>query len=147
MVPASGQSTHMHRALSGSNTPSHMSTQVVINPLKPIGPRGRLVDCGKVRTRCTICSNTRCTFAFTVVAMISALISEHEARRSPSCSQTTARCSRCCTVCGIFGAANPAFPLLAGILCTLWCLQAANRPTCTALYPAQIARATCRLKL
>ena len=76
-----------------------------------------------------------------------ALVSEHAARISPSYSQTTARCSQCCTLCGICHAANPAFPLLAGILCTLWCLQAANRPTCTAPYPDQIARAICRLKL
>ena len=117
------------------------------NPPKIVGPMRRPSGYGKVHIRCTICVNTRCTFAFTVVAMVSALVSEHEARLSPSYSQTTARCSQCCTVCGIFGAANPAFPLLAGILCTLWCLQAANRPTCTALYPVQIARAICRLKL
>ena len=147
MVPASGQSTHLHRTLSGPNSPSHMPTQAVTNPLKLVSPRRRPTDCGRVRIRCTICSNTRGTFAFTVVAMVSALVSEHEARPSPSYSQTNARCSQCCTVCGIFGAANPAFPLLAGILCTLWCLQAANRPTCTALYPVQIARAICRLKL
>ena len=147
MVPASGQSAHLHRTLAGSNSPSHMPTQAVANPLKLVGPKRRPADCGKVRIRCTICSNTRCIFAFTVVAMISALVSEHEARLSPSYSQTTARCSQCCTLCGTPHAANPAFPLLAGTLCTLWCLQAANRPTCTALYPVQIARAICRLKL
>ena len=124
-----------------------MPTQAVTNPLKLVGPRRRPTDCGKVRIRCTICSNTRCTFAFTVVAMVSALVSEHEARLSPPYSQTTARCSQCCTVCGIFGAINPAFPLLAGILCMLRYLQAAYRPTCTAPYPDQIARAICRLKL
>ena len=129
------------------HSPSHMPTQAVTNPLKLVGPRRRPTDCGRVRIRCTICSNTRCTFAFTVVAMVSALVSEHEARLSPPYSQTTARCSQCCTVCGVFGATNPAFPLLAGTLCTLWCLQAANRPTCTALDPVQIARAMCRLKL
>ena len=147
MVPASGQSAHLHRTLSGSNSPSHMPTQAVANPPKQVGPRRPPADCAEVRIRCTICSNTRCTFAFTVVAMVSALVSEHETRLSPSYSQTTARCSQCCTLCGIFHAANPAFPLLAGILCTLWCLQAANRPTCTAPYPDQIARAICRLKL
>jgi hypothetical protein len=147
MVPASGQSVNLHRTLSRSNSPSHMPTQAVANPPKQVGPRRPPTDCAEVRIRCTTCSNTRCTFAFTVVAMVSALVSEHETRRSPSYSQTTARCSQCCTLCGIFHAANPAFPLLAGILCTLWCLQAANRPTCTAPYPDQIARAICRLKL
>ena len=147
MVPASGQSTHLHRTLSGSNSPSHMPTQAVTNPLKLVGPRRQPTNCGRVRIRCTMCSNTRCTFAFTVVAMVSALVSDHETRLLPPYSQTTARCSQCCTLCGIFHAANPAFPLLAGILCTLWCLQAANRPTCTALDPVQIARAICRLKL
>ena len=100
-----------------------------------------------MRTRCTICSNSRCIFALIVVAMVSALVSEHEARLSPPYSQTTARCSQCHTACGVFGASNPAFPLLAGIPCMLQCLQAAYRPTCTALYPDQIARAICRLKL
>ena len=107
MVPASGQSTHVHRTLSGSNSPSHMPTQAVTNPLKLVGPRRRPTDCGRVRIRCTICSNTRCTYAFTVVAMVSALVSEHEARLSPPYSQTTAQCSQCCTVCGIFGAVGP----------------------------------------
>ena len=147
MVPASGQSAHLHRTLSGSNSPSHMPTQAVANPPKLVGPRRRPSDYGKVRIRCTTCVNTRCTFAFTVVAMISGLVGKHEARLSPSYSQTTARCSQCCTVCGIFHTTNPAFPLLAGILCMLRCLQAAYRPTCTAVYPARIARAICRLKL
>ena len=147
MVPASGLSTHLHRTLSGSNKSSHMPTQAVANPPKLVGPRRWLADCGKVRTRCTICINTRCTFAFTVVAMVSGLVGKHEARLSPSYSQTTARCSQYCTLCGIFHTTKPAFPLLAGILCMLWCLQAAYRPTCTALYPARINRAICRLKL
>ena len=125
MVPASGLSTHLHRSLSGSNSPSHMPTQAVANPPKLVGPRRRPSGYGKVRIRCTTCVNTRCTFAFTVVAMISGLVGKHEARLSPSYSQTTARCSQCCTVCGIFHTTNPAFPLLAGILCMLRCLQAA----------------------
>ena len=147
MVPASGQPTHLHRTLSGPNSPSHMPTQAVANPPKLVGLGWRVAGWGEVRTRCTTCSNTRCTFACRAATMIPALVSEHETRLSPPYSQTTARCSQCCTVCGIFGAVNLAFPLLAGILCTLWCLQAANRPTCTAPYPDQIARAICRLKL
>ena len=76
---------------------------------------------------------------------------------SPSPSRPPTRqhlCIYCCCydrhhrlVGGIFHTTNPAFPLLAGILCMIRCLQAAYRPTCTALYPARIARAICRLKL
>ena len=140
MVPASGQSTHLHRTLSGPNSPNHMPTQAATNPLKLVSPRRRPTDCGRVRIRCITCSNTRGTFAFTVVAMVSALVSEHEARLSPSYSQTTARCSQCCTVWGVhvFLTATLAFPLLAGILCKVWCLQVPNRSTCTAFGPVPI---------
>jgi hypothetical protein len=147
MVPASGQPTHLHRTLPGPNSPSHMPTQAVANPPKLVGLGWRVAGWGEVRTRCTTCSNTRCTFACRAATMIPALVSEHETRLSPPYSQTIARCSQCCTVCGIFHTANPTFPLLVGILCTLWCLQVGNRPTCTAHYPVQIARAICRLKL
>ena len=147
MVPASGQSTHLHRTLPSPNSPSHMPTQAVANPPKLVGLGWRAAGWGGVRTSCTTCSNTRCTFAFSAATMIPALVSEHEARLSPPYSQTIARCSQCCTVCGVFHTANPTFPLLVGILCTLWCLQVGNRPTCTTHYLVQIARAICRLKL
>jgi hypothetical protein len=147
MVPASGQPTHLHRTLSGPNSPSHMPTQAVANPPKLVGLGWRVAGWGGVRTRCTTCSNTRCTFACRAATMTPTLVSEHEARPPPPYSQTIARCSQCCTVCGIPHAANPTFPLLVGILCTLWCLQVGNRPTCTAHCPAQIARAICRPKL
>ena len=121
MVPASGQSIHLRRTLPGPNSPSHMPTQAVANPPKLVGFVWRAAACcSGVRTRCTTCSNTRCTFAFSAATMIPALVSEHEARLSPPYSQTIARCSQCCTVCGIFHTANPTFPLLVGILCTLW---------------------------
>ena len=123
------------------------TTQAVANPPKLVGLGWQAAGWGEVRTRCTTCSNTRCTFAFSVAAMAAALVSEHEARLPPPYSQTTARCSQCCTACGIFHTASPTFPLLVGILCTLWCLQVGNRSTCTAHYPAQIARAICRPKL
>ena len=90
MVPASGQSTHVHRTLSGSNSPSHMPTQAVTNPLKLVGPRRRPTDCGRVRIRCTTCSNARCTLAFTVVAMMMmmnySLFKEKLMARSPKIS-------------------------------------------------------------
>ena len=38
MVTASGLSTHLHRTLSGSNSPGHMPTQAVDNPPKLVGP-------------------------------------------------------------------------------------------------------------
>ena len=87
MVPASGLSTHLHRTLSGPNSPSHMPTQAVANPPKLVGPKRRPSGCGKVRIRCTICVNTRCTFAFAVVAMISGLVGKHEARPPPPHNQ------------------------------------------------------------
>ena len=139
MVPASAQSTHLHRAWSCAYDLSHMPTQAVANPPKQVGPRRPPADCGKVRIRCTICSNTRCTFAPAVVAMVAALVDEHETRLSPSCSQTIAQCSQCCTVCVEFHAAALALTLLPCILCTLWCLQVPNRSTCTAPDQALIA--------
>ena len=147
VVPASGQSTHLHRTLPGTSSPSHMPTQAVANPPKLVGFVWRAAGCSGVRTRCTTCSNTRCTFACSAATTIPALASEHETRPSPPYSQTIARCSQCYIVCGICHTANPTFPLLVSILCTLWCLQVGNRPTCTAPYPVQVARAICRLKL
>ena len=119
MVPASGQPTHLHRTLSGPNSPSHMPTQAVANPPKLVGLGWRVAGWGEVRTRCTTCSNTRCTFAFSAATMIPALVSEHDAWRSPPYSQTIARCSQCCTVCGISHTVNPTFP----------CVQSAGKET------------------
>ena len=132
MVPASAQSTHLHRTRPCVHSLSHMPTQAVANPPKPLGLLRRPADSGSRRSRSTICGNTRCTFAFTVVAMVAALVDEHETRPSPSYSQTTAQCSQCCTVCVVSHAVALALPLLPCILCTLWCLQVPNRPTCTA---------------
>ena len=119
MVPASGQPAHLHRTLSGPNSPSHMPTQAVANPPKLVGLGWRAAGWGEVRTRCTTCSNTRCTFAFSAATMIPALVSGHETRLSPPYSQTIARCSQCCTVCGTFHTANPTFP----------CVQSAGEGT------------------
>ena len=110
---------------------SHMPTQLLpTHPSHSASFDDLLTLAG--RNRSTICGNTRCTFASTVVAMVAALVDEHETRRSPSYSQTTAQCSQCCTVCVVFHAVALALPLLPCILCTLWCLQVPNRPTCTA---------------
>ena len=139
MVPASAQSTHLHRTWSCAHSLSHMPTQAVANPPKPLGLLRRPADFGKRRSRSIIYSNTRCIFAFTVIAMVAALVDEHETRLSPSCSQTIAQCSQCCTVCVEFHAAALALTLLPCILCTLWCLQVPNRSTCTAPDQALIA--------
>ena len=77
MVPASAQSTHLHRTRPCVHSLSHMPTQAVANPPKPLGLLRRPADSGSRRSRSTICGNTRCTFAFTVVAMVAALVDEH----------------------------------------------------------------------
>ena len=111
MVPASAQSIHLHCTRSCVHILSHMPTQAVTNPLKPLALLWRPANCGNRRNKSTICGNTRCTVAFTVVAMVAALVGEHKTRYSPPYSQTTAQCSQCCTVCVVCHAVALAFPL------------------------------------
>ena len=59
MVPASGQSIHLHRTLPGPSSPSHMPAQAVANPPKLVGLGWRAAGWGEVRTRCTTCNEIR----------------------------------------------------------------------------------------
>ena len=139
MVPASAQSIHLQRTRPCVHSLSHMPTQAVANPPKPLSLLRRPANSGSKRTRSSICSNTRCTFAPAVVAMVAGLDDEHYTRRLPPHSQTTAQCSQCCTVCVVSHVVALADPVPPCILCTLWCLQVPNRSTCSAPDPVSIA--------
>ena len=114
MVLASGQSTHLHRTVPGTYSPSHMPTQAVANPPKLVGFVWRAAGCSGVRTRPGALHVAILDAPLHVVLLLRSQpwpVSTRQGFHRPRAKLLPDAASVCCIVCGVFHTANPYFPI------------------------------------